>query len=71
MTQLVILCGQSESKYLRTLSLRRDDRRGGYVGSIQHIFDNNSVSSYWVIYQNMGHGADELAILDNGTAAHE
>ena len=38
---------------------------------IQHIFDENSVTPGWVVHKDMGHGTDQLTVLDNGTAAHE
>jgi len=38
---------------------------------IQHIFDEDSVAPGWVIYQDMGHRSNQLAVLDDGTAAHE
>ena len=38
---------------------------------VQHIFDKNPVTSCRVIYENMGDGAYQLAVLDNGTSAHE
>ena len=37
----------------------------------QHIVDKNTVARGRVIHQHMGHGADELAVLQNGTAGHE
>ena len=38
--------------------------------SVKHIFNKDSIPHCWIIDQNMGDGADELAVLDNGTAAH-
>ena len=38
---------------------------------IQHIFNKNSVSSCWIIYQNMGNGTDQFAVLNNRWAGHE
>ena len=38
---------------------------------IQHIFDKNAISAGGVIDQDMGHRADEFAILDDGAAGHE
>ena len=38
---------------------------------VQHIFDEDAITRCGVIYQNVGHGADELAVLENGAAAHE
>ena len=38
--------------------------------SIQHILDKNTISSLWIIYQNMGYGANEFAVLDDGAAGH-
>ena len=37
---------------------------------IQHIFDEDAVAGCGVVHKNMGDGADELAVLDNGTAGH-
>lgn len=37
----------------------------------EHILNKNPISSCWVIYQNMGNGADEFAVLDNRAAGHE
>ncbi len=38
---------------------------------IQHIFNKDSISSIWLIYQNMSNGADEFAVLDDRGAGHE
>ena len=38
---------------------------------IQHIFDKNAIAGGGIVYKDVGHGADELATLDNRTAAHE
>ena len=38
---------------------------------IQHIFDEDAVAARGVIDQNVGDGADELAVLEDGTAGHE
>ena len=37
---------------------------------IQHIFDEDAVTRRRIIHQHMGHGADELAVLDDGAAGH-
>ena len=37
---------------------------------VQHVFDKDPVAGIRVIYKDMGDGADEFAILDDGTAAH-
>jgi len=37
---------------------------------IQHVFNKNAIARCGIIYQNMGHGADELAVLNDWTAAH-
>ena len=39
--------------------------------SVEHIFNEDAVAGSWVVDENMGHGADEFAVLDNGAAAHE
>ena len=38
---------------------------------VQHILDKDPISSCWVIYQNMGHGSNDLPILNDRTSAHE
>ncbi len=38
--------------------------------SIKHVFDKNAVAHCGVVYEDMGHCADELAVLDNGAAGH-
>ena len=37
---------------------------------VQHIFDENAVAGGGVVHKDMSHRADELALLDDGTAAH-
>ena len=37
----------------------------------QHVFDKDPVPSGRIIDQNVGHGAHQLAVLNNWTAAHE
>ena len=44
--------------------------REALAGCFQHILDKNAISSLRIIYQNVGHGADELAVLDDGTSGH-
>ena len=38
--------------------------------SIQHILNENAISGGGVVDEDVSNGADELAILDDGTAAH-
>ena len=38
---------------------------------IQHILYKNSVSPRRVSHQRMSHRANQLSVLDDGTAAHE
>ena len=38
---------------------------------IQHIFNENAVARGRVVDKHVGHRADELAVLDEGAAAHE
>ena len=38
---------------------------------IQHVLYKNPVTPCWVIDQDVGDGADQVAVLDNGTSAHE
>ena len=40
-------------------------------GRLQHIFLKNPVPPRWIIHQDMGHGAHEFSVLDDGGAAHE
>ncbi len=40
-------------------------------GRIQHIVDKNTVTLGVVIDQNTVHRANELTVLNNGTARHE
>ena len=37
---------------------------------VEHIFNENAVAGGGVVDKNVGHGADQLAVLENGTAAH-
>ena len=37
----------------------------------QHVLDENTISSLWIIYQNMGHSAHQLAVLNDRRAGHE
>ena len=37
----------------------------------QHILDKNTIAPSGFVHQNVGDGADELAVLDDRTAAHE
>ena len=37
---------------------------------IQHILNKDAVACRGIIHQHMGYGADELTVLDDGTAAH-
>ena len=44
----------------------------GYLGRrIQHILNENPITPGRIVHQNMGHCADQLAVLYNGAAAHE
>ena len=52
-------------------ALQHPQGEGFLRGSIQHIFDEDAVAGGGVIDQDMVDGADELAVLDDGTAAHE
>ena len=38
---------------------------------LQHIFNENAVPPCRIIYQNVGHCAHQLSILNDRTAAHE
>lgn len=35
-----------------------------------HTFNEDSISSGGILYQDMGYRSDNLSVLDNGTAAH-
>ena len=37
---------------------------------IQHIFDEDAVAGCWIVDQDVGYGADETAVLDDGGAGH-
>ena len=37
----------------------------------EHIFDKDAVAAGGIAHQNVGDRADELYVLDDGTAAHE
>ena len=38
---------------------------------IQHVFDEDAVAPGGIVYKDMSHGADQFAVLKDGTAAHE
>jgi len=38
---------------------------------VQHILDKNSITSGWIIQQNMGHSTHDFAVLQNRRPAHE
>ena len=37
----------------------------------QHVFNEDAVAAGGVVDQDVGDGADQVAVLDNGTSAHE
>ena len=37
----------------------------------EHIVNKDAVAGGRVVDHDVGHGSDELAVLDDGTAAHE
>ena len=41
------------------------------VGGIQHILYKYSIPLGWLGYHHMGDSSDELAVLNDGAAAHE
>jgi len=47
--------------------LEKGARRAGFF---EHIFGKNAVSARRVVYKYMGHGADQLAVLDDRASAH-
>ena len=44
--------------------------RHGHLRDGEHIFDENAVAPGGVIHQHVGHRANQLSVLDDGTAAH-
>ena len=38
---------------------------------VQHILGKDAVAAGGIAHKDVGDGADELAVLDNGAAAHE
>ena len=38
--------------------------------SIQHVFNKNPVAPGWVVYEEMGYGAYQFPVLDDGGAGH-
>ena len=46
-------------------------QREALGGSIQHVFDENTISPCGVIYKNVRDRTHQLSILDDGAAAHE
>ena len=38
---------------------------------VYHVFDEDAVAGGGVVDENMGNRADQLAILDDGAAAHQ
>ena len=42
-----------------------------FWGLLQHIFNKYSVSDRGIVYHNVSHGADKLAVLNDGASAHE
>ena len=38
---------------------------------VQHVFDKYAIPSGGIIYEHVRHRADELAVLNDGRAAHE
>jgi len=38
---------------------------------LQHILDEDPVPTAGLVYKNVGHGANELAVLNDRAAAHE
>ena len=38
---------------------------------IQHIFNKDPVTLGWIVDEDMGHGADEFAVLNDGAAGQE
>ena len=39
-------------------------------GRVEHVFNEDTISGSWIVDKDMGDGADQFAILDDGTAAH-
>ena len=43
----------------------------GATGSRKHIFNEYSVTNSWIVYHNVGHRTDQLAVLNDRGAGHE
>ena len=41
-----------------------------FLCRIQHIFDKNAIAHGGIVDKDMGHGTDQLPVLDNRTATH-
>ena len=55
----------------REASEGRKGSCGGAVRLREHILDADGVAARRVVYENVRHRADELAVLEDGRAAHE
>ena len=51
----------TDGAFLRCSNIR-------YFRGLEHIFDENAVTRCRVVYHNVGHRADELAVLNDGRA---
>ena len=40
----------------------------GHICRVEHILDEYTVADGGIVNENMGHGADELTVLQNGRA---
>ena len=65
----LVECVQIGTTFLLNLWLRRPLRL--HLRCAEHIFDKDSVARCRVVYENVRHRTDKLAVLDDGRAAHE
>ena len=63
-------CQAFFSPSVKTSFCHLPHQREALACCLQHILDENTISSLWIIYQNVGNGADQFPVLDDGTAAH-
>ena len=44
--------------------------RGAESRRVQHILDEDTIAAPGVVHENVGHGAHQLAVLQDRAAAH-
>lgn len=62
--------GSSDSVETSALRARKGRRSCALFYLVEHILDKDAVSACGIRYENMGHCADKLSVLDYGAAAH-